>query len=481
MLKNVVLPAPLGPIRLTIERSGMSKSTSLTATRPPQTLVIPRASRMLPTLFQFSSATGRAPERVTDVPTFPASQLLGALAVGEDAFGPQEHHEHQDEAEQEEVVLRDVCLAQERAPEGVAYGVDPLVDLRQQVEVEALQDDRTEDHAVDVPHAAEDDHAQHQDRDVEREGVGEDVLYEGAVERAPDTPEDRPQSVGPELRRHRVYAHRRGGGLVLAHRDPGPPQPRVPEAHVDVDRDQHQDQDSVVPRVQVERPEPLPGVEGVGQELQPRRVYRLDAYRPVGQVEAAEVVGVLEEARDDLPAPQGDYRQVVTPQPQGGRTDDHAAQGGEGPGDNEEYPEGDVYARRLLAGYALRRGEQREAHLPELGRGEPADGVGSQGVERHEAQVQEAREPDHDVQTQRQQDVDGHDDHREHQVRLQGAVDDREDERHHDQERREPVLPQQGHGATARPPAPPSGRRGVPSAGTRAPKSARRRSRSPST
>src|SRR5215212_9551195 len=260
MLKNVVLPAPLGPIRLTIERSGMSKSTSLTATRPPKTLVIPRASRMLPTLFPFSSATGCSPERITNVPAFSAAQLLGALAVGEDAFGPQEHHEHQDEAEQEEVVLRDVRLAQERAPDGVAYGVDPLVDLRQQVEVEALQDDRAEDHAVDVPHAAEDDHAQHQDRDVEREGVGEDVLYEGAVERTRDTPEDRPQGVGPELRRHRVDAHRRGGGLVLAHRDPGPSQPGVPQAYVDVDRDQDQAQYRVVPRVQIQRPDPLPRV-----------------------------------------------------------------------------------------------------------------------------------------------------------------------------------------------------------------------------
>ena len=35
MLKNVVLPAPFGPIRLTIEPSGMAKSTLLTATRPP--------------------------------------------------------------------------------------------------------------------------------------------------------------------------------------------------------------------------------------------------------------------------------------------------------------------------------------------------------------------------------------------------------------------------------------------------------------
>src|SRR5918997_1836638 len=303
MLKNVVLPAPFGPIRLTIERSGMSKSTSLTATKPPKTLVIPRASRMLSGC-PFSSATGRSPERVADVATLPAVQLLGALAVGDDALRSEEHHEDKEEAEQQEVVLRDVRLGERGAPDGVADGVDPHVYLRQQVEVEALKDDRAEDDAVDVTHAPEDDHAQDQDRDVEREGVGEDVLYERAVEGARDAPEDRPQGVGPELRRDRVDAHCRGGGLVLAHRDPGPPQPRVPEAHVDVDRDQHDDQDRVVPRVQIQRTEALPRVEG-------------------------------------------------------------------------QDPEREVYPRRVLAGDRSRGGTEGEAHLPEVARGEPADGVGA--------------------------------------------------------------------------------------------------------
>jgi hypothetical protein len=39
MLKKVVLPAPLGPMIETIERLGIAKSTSSTATRPPKTLV----------------------------------------------------------------------------------------------------------------------------------------------------------------------------------------------------------------------------------------------------------------------------------------------------------------------------------------------------------------------------------------------------------------------------------------------------------
>ena len=38
MLKNVVLPAPLGPMIETIDPSGMSIETSLTARRPPNSL-----------------------------------------------------------------------------------------------------------------------------------------------------------------------------------------------------------------------------------------------------------------------------------------------------------------------------------------------------------------------------------------------------------------------------------------------------------
>src|SRR5215203_2448753 len=44
MLKKVVLPAPFGPISETIERSGIVKSTSLTAMSPPNSLRTSRAT-----------------------------------------------------------------------------------------------------------------------------------------------------------------------------------------------------------------------------------------------------------------------------------------------------------------------------------------------------------------------------------------------------------------------------------------------------
>src|SRR5918995_2239183 len=130
MLKNVVLPAPFGPMRLTMARSGMSKSTELTATSPPKTLVIPRASRILaPPLaaaafvaapfaaFAFGtfvsrsrrscgvsllfSGMGPLSQGVAPVAAVATTtvQLLGALAVGDNSLRPQEHHDDKDDAE----------------------------------------------------------------------------------------------------------------------------------------------------------------------------------------------------------------------------------------------------------------------------------------------------------------------------------------------------------------------------------------------
>src|SRR5450759_1495899 len=45
-LKKGVLPAPLGPIRLTMDPSGMLKSTPFTATRPQNRFVTPLAERI---------------------------------------------------------------------------------------------------------------------------------------------------------------------------------------------------------------------------------------------------------------------------------------------------------------------------------------------------------------------------------------------------------------------------------------------------
>ena len=61
MLKNVVLPAPFGPIRLTIARSGMVKSRSFTARRPPNSLRTSRASSEVPGLVLAHPRASSAP------------------------------------------------------------------------------------------------------------------------------------------------------------------------------------------------------------------------------------------------------------------------------------------------------------------------------------------------------------------------------------------------------------------------------------
>src|SRR5438874_7359839 len=70
MLKNVVLPAPFGPIRLTIVPSGIAKSTSFTATRPPNSLRRPWMMR------RSATSARRVVERG------PVSRVVERLVVG---------------------------------------------------------------------------------------------------------------------------------------------------------------------------------------------------------------------------------------------------------------------------------------------------------------------------------------------------------------------------------------------------------------
>src|SRR5206468_291636 len=117
MFKNVVLPAPFGPIRLTIERSSMVKSTELTATRPPKRLVMPRATSRSGTYASQWSIDQRfltelVFEGLVDVA---AMHLHGPLAVREDALGSSQHQEDQRDAEDAELVLTQVDGCQQRA------------------------------------------------------------------------------------------------------------------------------------------------------------------------------------------------------------------------------------------------------------------------------------------------------------------------------------------------------------------------------
>src|SRR5712691_5500613 len=122
ILKNVVLPAPFGPIRLTIERSWMEKSTLLTATRPPKRLVTPRATSRSGIGSGAHGAEGTVDQRILTqliidrlVDIFAAVHLDRTLAVREDAFWPGQHQDHQRQAENPELELVQIHCGQERA------------------------------------------------------------------------------------------------------------------------------------------------------------------------------------------------------------------------------------------------------------------------------------------------------------------------------------------------------------------------------
>ena len=98
MLKNVVLPAPLGPMIETIALSGTAKVTSSTATRPPKIFVSPSASSTL-AVRPVTSTTSSSSASVS-------SRALPFLR--DQALRSQHHHDHQQEAEDAEAQLGEV-------------------------------------------------------------------------------------------------------------------------------------------------------------------------------------------------------------------------------------------------------------------------------------------------------------------------------------------------------------------------------------
>src|SRR3954452_16732051 len=229
MLKNVVLPAPFGPMSETIALAGTLNSTSSTATRPPNS-------------FRRNSvrSSGSADSGTGDLVVVERLVVnLGVVHLRRDTgaryqpLGPEEHDDDDDHAEDPELVERHVDVR-------VEVTVDPRADIRQALAVEIGKETRTDDDAGNAAHAAEDDHAENEHRDLEEEVVRERTALVRRIERARDTAEERAGRVRPRLRPHEGDAHRRGGRLVLANRDPCAPEPRVAQPHRAEDGDQHE-------------------------------------------------------------------------------------------------------------------------------------------------------------------------------------------------------------------------------------------------
>src|SRR3990172_6087060 len=137
-LKTVVLPAPLGPMRLAIESSSTSRSKWLTATRPPKRLVIERIDSRGGIAALPSGLSAAA-----DIFLLVCVQFALAPLGGKYSLGAEGHHGHQQGAEGDNSIL-----------------VDAAQDLW-----EPDRGDGSNDHAFDAADASDDNESQHVDGD----------------------------------------------------------------------------------------------------------------------------------------------------------------------------------------------------------------------------------------------------------------------------------------------------------------------------
>src|SRR5438093_4071333 len=184
MLKNVVLPAPFGPISETTEPRGIVKSTSFVATRPPNSFRTCSATKRSSPLPPFSLMLDVVQRRVGHA----LVELRFASLTRDQSLRPQQHRHDDDQTVDPELVLRHL----EARPEGL---VDRVADVGEALLVEEREERRAEDDAPDVPNPAEDHHREDERRDIEREVARERRLLEAREVGARDAAEERPRRV----------------------------------------------------------------------------------------------------------------------------------------------------------------------------------------------------------------------------------------------------------------------------------------------
>src|SRR5208337_873356 len=213
----------------------IEKLSLLTAVRPPNRLTTSLVSRIRPPSATVSPPRICAVSRTVHVVIlFVSLELAPAARRGKYARGPADHHDDEDDAEHQALVLGWIELVGEILPVEVENR-DHRVALPQpgEEEGEALQhllveedDDRRPDYdARDAADAAEDYHREDAHRLEEAERVRAD---EGAARGDEDSHcpgEGGAYREGPELQPVRRYAHRSSGQLVLAYCCPGTSDP----------------------------------------------------------------------------------------------------------------------------------------------------------------------------------------------------------------------------------------------------------------
>src|SRR5712692_9056623 len=210
MLNRVVLPAPFGPITLTISPLSTWRSRPSIARTPPKSLVswVISRSAILRASASLEADLGRLAPMGLD-PCVLEHLVLAELAspppARDESLGPSQHHEDQEGSIDQE-------------PERLEL----LQDLR-----EAAECQRRENDAGNTSHSSHDDDGEDRDRNDDVEAVREDRSGFHGKERPTDARDDGSDHERPELRRHDVDAHRLSDGLVLPDGHPGPSEARV--------------------------------------------------------------------------------------------------------------------------------------------------------------------------------------------------------------------------------------------------------------
>src|SRR3954451_8759104 len=200
VLKQVVLPAPFGPIRPRISPGRRSRDTSARATTPPKRMVTLRsdnsASAGARTVSAADSGTGRPLLELLE----PLVQLLGAHAP----------------ARREQALRTEVGQQHEQHPEDqhpeVGEGPEQLGQVG--------DDDGAEHDAPAVARAADDHGCDEQDGQQQLERLRVDERLPGRKQRAGQTADEGADREREQLELERRYAHQLGGVLVLPGRLP---------------------------------------------------------------------------------------------------------------------------------------------------------------------------------------------------------------------------------------------------------------------
>ena len=209
-LKQVVLPAPLGPIRPRISPSLMSKLTSSSATTPPNRSVTSSTSR---TVAGGASRTQRHPRACVPsssawsfLPRARAPSARPDRAPGrEQTLRPEDGQQHQRQAEDQHPAVLEPA--------------EPLGEVGDQ--------DGAEHHAPAVARAADHDRGEEQDRQQQREASGLMKPLLAGEQGAGEAADEGAHGEGEQLELEGRHAHQLGGVLVLARRLPGPAHPAV--------------------------------------------------------------------------------------------------------------------------------------------------------------------------------------------------------------------------------------------------------------